>query len=438
MQPEIAEKSPDIAAASADRRRGFKATAASIAGFTLDFYDLYVVVFVAPVIASAFFPADQRTLSLAGAYATLAVTLVMRPIGAAVLGAVADRHGRRRAMVIGLAGVGLVTASMGALPTAAQAGVLAPILLLTLRMAQGLFVGGVFASTLTLGAESVSPRWRGVVSGLVGGGGTAAGSVLASLALVASTRVFEGDAFSVWGWRVMFFAGALPVLLSLIVARYVDESPLWRPQRADRRPLRELWTPPNRRALLQNVAVVFGVGTHFLLTLGFLPTYLQEVNGLSAAQVGPLLVAVNLAAILFAPLAGHWSQRAGRRAVLLTMAAVNVVVLPLAYWWLSALGPGSLPLIAVGALVVSCLTVACFGPLPIFLAERFTTPVRGSGTALSINLGFALAGLVPAAVNALSSDVGALTGYVVTGLVLAGVVAVTVLSRIPEPTRSLD
>ncbi len=420
-------------------RAGVRATAASVVGFALDFYDLYVVVFVAPVIAELFFPGNHPTLSLAGAYAALAATLIMRPIGAAVLGAVADRHGRKRAMIIGLSGVGLVTASMGALPTAAQVGVLAPIALLVLRLAQGLFVGGVFASTLTLGAESVSPRWRGAVSGLVGGGGTAAGSVLASLALVAATRVFAGDTFAQWGWRAMFFAGALPVVLSLLVARHVDESPLWTAAKETTvSPVRALGQAAHRGTLIGNIGIVFGVGTHFLLTLGFLPTYLQVVNGLTASTVGPLLVGVNIAALACAPISGHLSQRFGRRGVLLAASAVNAIALPLLYWWLGTL-PGTGPLLPIAALVlvISCLTIACFGPLPIFLAERFPTSLRGSGTALSINVGFALAGLVPAAVNALSGGVGRLPLFVIGGLVLASLVAVPVLSRTPEPARGL-
>jgi MFS family permease len=408
-------------------------------GFALDFYDLYVVVFVAPVIASAFFPATERTLSLAGAYIALAATLIMRPVGAALLGGIADRHGRKRAMVIALSGVGLVTALMGALPTAAQIGLLAPVLLLVLRLAQGLFVGGVFASTLTLGAESVAPRWRGAVSGLVGGGGTAAGSVLASVALVVATRLIPGDAFAEWGWRAIFFAGGLPVLLSLFVARYVRESPLWSPGAGGAgTPVRQLAAPAHRRVLAANIAIVFGVGTQFLLTLGFLPTYLQVVNGLPATTVGPLLVGVNLAALACAPLSGHLSERYGRRRVLLAVSVVNAVALPLLYRWLGTVrGSGQLLLVVTLVLAISCLTIACFGPLPIFLAERFPTPIRASGTAMSINIGFALAGLVPAAVNAGSGDVGRLPLFVVGGLVLASAVALFVLLRTAEPARRL-
>ncbi|MBB5083633.1 MFS transporter [Nonomuraea endophytica] len=406
-------------------------------GFALDLYDLYLIVFVAPTIAAVFFPFENPALALAGAYVALAATLIMRPIGAALMGSIADRHGRKRAMVVALLGVGCVTALMGLLPGAHAIGVAAPLLLLALRLVQGLFVGGVFASTLTLATESAPPRWRGLVSGLVGGGGTALGSLLAALALFAATRLFPGDAFAEWGWRAMFLAGGLPVLVSVFVMKHVDESPVWTAK--DTRsasPLAPLLARGrHRRALVANIAVVFGVGTFFLLTMGLLPSFLQVVNGLSLASVSVILLWVNLLAFAFAPLSGHLSERYGRRRVLLWTSVVNTIALPVLYLWLA--GVESSLLVMLPALLVSGLTIAAFGPLPIFLNERFPTSIRASGTALSINGGFALAGLVPALVNAVSGGPAQLPYFVAGALALAGAVTVATLSRTSEPKRGL-
>jgi MFS transporter, MHS family, proline/betaine transporter len=298
--------------------------------------------------------------------------------------------------------------------------------LLGLRLVQGLFVGGVFASTLTLATESVAPRWRGLASGLVGGGGTAAGSVLASLALLAATQVFPGDRFDEWGWRAMFLLGGLPIVLSLVASRYVEESPEWiRARTGDSRPLAELRAPHNRRVLVRNVGLVFGIGSHFLLTLGFLPTFLQVVNGAPIGAVAPVLVVVNLLAMTCAPVAGHLSQRWGRWRVMTTLIAANVVLLPLLYWWLASLTyvAGSLALFPP-VLLISCLAVAAFGPMPIFLNECFRTSIRASGTALSLNIGFALAGLVPVAVNAWSRTPATIPLLVAVAVVLSGMVAI--------------
>ena len=126
--------------------------------FSLDMFDLIILLYVASTIAPLFFLSDQPTLSLAAAYASYAVTLIMRPAGSAIFGNFADRRGRKRAMIVSVTGVGVVTALMGAVPTIHQIGLLAPIVFLTLRIVQGIFVGGVMASTHTIGTETVPER----------------------------------------------------------------------------------------------------------------------------------------------------------------------------------------------------------------------------------------------------------------------------------------
>src|SRR6202171_2887745 len=153
---------------------------ASVLGWSLDLFDLFTLLYVAPVVGNLFFPSSQPTLSLAAVYASFAVTLLMRPVGSAVFGSYAHRHGRKGAMVIAVIGVGVATAAFGVLPTVEMVGVTAPILFLILRLIQGVFVGGVVASTHTVGTESVPAKWRGAMSGLVGGGGAGIGALLAS------------------------------------------------------------------------------------------------------------------------------------------------------------------------------------------------------------------------------------------------------------------
>ena len=158
-----------------DQRQVMGAVAASCLGWALDLFDLFVLLYVAPVVGRLFFPSEHAMLSLAAVYASFAVTLLMRPLGSALFGSYADRRGRKGAMIVAVVGVGLSTAAFGLLPTVAQVGLLAPILFLLLRLVQGVFVGGVVASTHTIGTESVAPKYRGAVSGLIGGGGAGLG-----------------------------------------------------------------------------------------------------------------------------------------------------------------------------------------------------------------------------------------------------------------------
>src|ERR1700730_11886456 len=232
--------------ATLSNRGAVTAIIASTLGWSLDLFDLFILLYVAPAVGKAFFPSDSPTLSVAAVYASFAVTLLMRPVGSALFGNYADRHGRKGAMIIGVIGVGLATAAFGLFPTLAQIGVIAPVLFLILRLVQGVFVGGVVASTHTIGTESVPPRWRGMMSGLINGGGVGLGAFFASTAFFVTSSIFTGDAFDVWGWRVMFFAGVLNSVFGVLIFRALEESPIWRElaRTHSRAPLQMLCSAP--------------------------------------------------------------------------------------------------------------------------------------------------------------------------------------------------
>ncbi len=175
------------------RRQMINASIASLLGWSLDLFDLFILLFVAPEIGRLFFPTSIPTLSLAAVYASFAITLIMRPLGSAIFGNLADRTGRKRAMTIAVTGVGISTALFGALPTVMQIGIFASVLFIILRLVQGIFVGGVVASTHTIGTESVPPKYRGFMSGLIGGGGAGLGALLASIVYFIVSAIFPGE-----------------------------------------------------------------------------------------------------------------------------------------------------------------------------------------------------------------------------------------------------
>src|ERR1700690_1537691 len=218
------------AGSPAATRQMRNAIVASLLGWSLDLFDLFILLYVGPVVGALFFPSSIPTLSLAAVYASFAVTLLMRPVGSAIFGHYADVHGRKNAMFVAIVGVGISTAAFGLLPTIAQAGVVAPILFLILRLVQGIFVGGGVASTHTIGTEWAAPNRRGAVSGLVGGGGAGIGALMASFVFLVMSSLFPGDAFAVWGWRCMFFAGLLSSLLGWFIFNNLEESPFFKEQ----------------------------------------------------------------------------------------------------------------------------------------------------------------------------------------------------------------
>src|SRR5712664_2058555 len=398
------------AQAPGGNRQMINAIIASVLGWSLDLFDLFILLYVAPVIGALFFPSTHATLSLAAVYASFAVTLLMRPIGSAVFGHYADVHGRKGAMMIAIVGVGVSTAAFGALPTIAQAGIAAPIMFLILRLVQGVFVGGVVASTHTIGTESVPAKWRGAMSGLVGGGGAGIGALLASFVFLITSSVFPGEAFAQWGWRFMFFSGLLSSLLGWFIFKNLEESPFFnelqqqkaRKAAAAPSPVRTLFSSKYRFVLLINLLITFGGGAGYYLTSGYLPSFLKVVNAVPNNVSSLILMGASVAAFISAVLVGALSEKIGRKATFLAAGVSALVLLPLCYLGLAkAAGTTQVTLYA---LAIAFIGNASYAPVLIFLNERFPTSLRASGTGLSWNIGFALGGMTPTFVSLVSGS----------------------------------
>ncbi|MEJ8281726.1 MFS transporter [Pseudonocardia spirodelae] len=428
-------------------RQMVTAGTASTVGFAFDLFDLFILLYVASTVGPLFFPTDSPTLTLAATFASFGVSLVMRPLGGAVFGRYADRHGRKQTMLVTVGGVGLATAVMGALPTYATIGVAAPVVFVALRLVQGLFVGGVVASTHTMGTETVPQRWRGLVSGLVAGGGPGLGAVIASLVFLAVSAMFPGPAFDEWGWRVMFFTGLLASLASLAFFRLLEESPVWaaaaRARAAGTAPEqpargRDLLTAVRPRTLVAAAALVIGAGAQYYLTSGYLPTFLDKINQLPTGARGLLLVWTSLAILPIALLAGHASERFGRRPVFLVTGVVNLVALPLLALAMGGLGPDDTGALLGYGLLITVLANAPIAAVPIFLNELFPTRLRATATALIWNGGFAVGGLTTTFVSLASPTVPDIPGRL--AVFLAAVVALFLLGAAfaPETRGALD
>ena len=402
----IAETRSIEAAPPVGARQMRNATIASVLGWSLDLFDLFILLYVAPVVGALFFPASAPTLSLAAVYASFAVTLLMRPVGSAIFGHYADVHGRKSAMFKAIVGVGVSTAIFGVLPTIEQAGYLAPVLFLILRLIQGIFVGGVVSSTHTIGTESVSPERRGAMSGLIGGGGAGIGALLASFIFLITSSIFPGDAFAVWGWRCMFFSGLLSSLLGWFIFSSLEESPFFKERQQKRAagvadkpvaPVKELFSASWRNVLLLNLLVTFGGGAGYYLTSGYLPSFLKVVNKIPNHVSSLILIGASIMALISAIAVGALSDAIGRKKTFLVAGACMIVLLPICYFRMAAATDTGT--IAFYALAIAFLGNAGYAPILIFLNERFPTEIRASGTGLSWNIGFALGGMMPTFVS---------------------------------------
>jgi MFS transporter, MHS family, proline/betaine transporter len=381
------------------------AIAASSLGWALDLFDLFILLYVAPTVGKLFFPSALPTLSLAAVYASFAVTLLMRPLGSALFGSYADRYGRRGTMIVAVVGVGIVTALFGALPTINQIGVAAPVIFLVLRLIQGLFVGGVVASTHTIGTESVPPYWRGAMSGMIGGGGAGVGALLASVVYFITTEAFPGDLFAVWGWRFMFFSGIISSILGFFIFNKLEESPVWAELQAKRgrvlkAPVRELLSREYLPVWLVNLIMTIGGGGGYYLTSGYLPTFLKVVSKIPSDAASLILIAGSFIAIIASIIAGHLSTLWGRKRTFLVLALIRIVLLPLCY--IEMQRTHDIGVLTFWALLLTFFGNAGYAPLVVFLNERFPTALRSTGTGLSWNIGFAIGGMMPTFVSLFS------------------------------------
>ncbi len=344
------------AQAPGGNRQMINAIIASVLGWSLDLFDLFILLYVAPVIGALFFPSTHATISLAAVYASFAVTLLMRPIGSAVFGHYADVYGRKGAMMIAIVGVGVST-------------------------------------------------------GLVGGGGAGIGALLASFVFLITSSVFPGEAFAQWGWRFMFFSGLLSSLLGWFIFNNLEESPFFnelQQQKAARKataapsPVRTLFSSKYRAVLLINLLITFGGGAGYYLTSGYLPSFLKVINAVPNNVSSLILMGASVAAFISAVLVGALSEKIGRKPTFLAAGVSALVLLPLCYLGLAkAAGTTQVTLYA---LAIAFIGNAGYAPVLIFLNERFPTSLRASGTGLSWNIGFALGGMMPTFVSLASAS----------------------------------
>ena len=438
-----------------NQRQILTAVTASLMGWALDLFDLFMLLYVAPVVGKLFFPSTHAMLSLAAVYASFAVTLLMRPLGSALFGSYADRKGRKGAMVVAVMGVGVSTAAFGLLPTVAQVGVLAPVLFLALRLVQGVFVGGVVASTHTIGTESVAPKYRGAVSGLIGGSGAGLGALLASIAYLTMSAIFPGESFNEWGWRCMFFTGIISSLLGLVIFSRLEESPLWQQlaaQKAARSaearreapvaapgasPLRTVFSPPYRKVLLQNLLITIGGGSGYYLTSGYLPTVLKVVTQTPNHVAAGILMLGSLGVIVASVLSGHLSTLIGRKRTFIITALIQLAAGPWLYSQLPGMAGDTFTL-GLAVMALSALGCIGFAPVLIFLNERFPTAIRATGTGLSWNIGFAIGGMMPTVVSLVAAGPAVIPSTL--GLFFGGAAVLLLLGAlvVPETLGTLD
>jgi MFS family permease len=414
---------------------------ASLVGTTIEWYDFFLYATAASLVFNhAFFPDQSSLVGTLLSFATFAVGFVVRPIGGFVFGHVGDRIGRKKTLALTMFLMGGATALMGLLPTAAQIGVLAPALLLLLRIVQGFALGGEWAGAILLAVEH-SPTHRRGFAGSVPQVGLALGLALGTGVFALLQIALPDDAFEAYGWRIAFLISIVLVGFGVVVRLKAAETPSFEKIRAtdDRSavPLREVFRPPALRSTVLGLLSRWGEGAAFNTWGVFAISY--ATGTLHLARV-PVLVAVTAAALLMAallPVSGLLADRFGPRLVYASgIAAYGLAVFPV----FALFASGSFAAFAVGMLVVFGVVHAWFyGAQSTLYASLYPARIRYTGLSTVYQLsGVYASGLTPLILTALIAAVGGspwlACGYLVATAVVS--VVATLLLR-PRPLQEI-
>jgi SHS family lactate transporter-like MFS transporter len=370
---------------------------AGFLGWTLDAFDFFVVVFLIDTLAHQFGVPKKDIVR------TLMATLAMRPIGALLFGLLADRYGRRIPLMANVIYFSLIELLCGFSPNYT--------FFLVMRALFGIGLGGEWGVGASLVMEAAPVRWRGILSGVLQAG-YPTGYLLAALA----ARFL----LPTWGWRPMFWVGALPALLALYIRTKVPESEVWKQNRAAStgqvlKIVAKEWKRFAYLVVLMTFMMFLSHGTQDLY-----PDFLQEAHKVTAAVSANVAIIYNVGALFGAILFGHLSQVAGRRKGMIAALGLSLAIIPV---W--AFG-GSLPVLVVGAFLMQAGVQGAWGVIPVHLNELSADAARGLMPGLAYQLGILLASPTNSIEYALRDRVGyrwAIAGFeIVTILTLAMVV----------------
>lgn len=441
-------------AAVADAARGASSMPriifASSLGTVFEYYDFLLYGSLAAFFGALFFPPGNETAALLASLATFGAGFAVRPLGALVFGRLGDRVGRKATFQITILLMGLSTALVGALPTFADIGWWAPVLLVSLRMLQGLALGGEFGGATLYIAEHAPPGRLGYYTSWIQTNGTM-GFIL-SLCVVIVCRQLLGDAeFRAWGWRLPFLVSVVLLALSVYVRAKLAESPLFtelkRRGGLSAAPIRESFGQrANARSVAAAIAVAAPMALTWYSTQFYSLVFMQSTLKLDANIAAAALIPALLAGIPLYLLAGSWSDRVGRRPVMLTgMLLFCLILMPL-YKMLQQVAvpaPASVPQVLSVSLVilalVSSAALTC-GPGAAFLTELFPTRIRYTSLSLPYHLTSAwFGGFMPLTVAALVARSGNRFAGLWYPIVVCGVCLLLAVWLMPETRgRKLD
>ncbi|EOQ76015.1 MULTISPECIES: MFS transporter [Acinetobacter calcoaceticus/baumannii complex] len=398
---------------------------ASLVGTTIEFFDFYIYATAAVIIfPHLFFPASSGSAAVLQSLATFAIAFIARPIGAALFGHLGDRIGRKATLVAALLTMGISTVCIGLLPTYAQIGIVAPLLLAVCRLGQGLGLGGEWSGAVLLATEN-APEGKRAWYGMFPQLGAPIGFILATGSFLLLSAVIPEQAFMQWGWRIPFIASAVLVIVGLYIRLKLHETPAFQKvldkQKEVNIPFKEVLTKHTGKLILGTVAaictfVVFYLTTVFALNWG------TTKLGYARGEFLELQLFATLCFAAFIPLSAIFAEKFGRKT---TSIGVCIAAAIFGLFFSSMLESGNTLIVFLFLCTGLSIMGLTYGPIGTVLSELFPTSVRYTGSALTFNLaGIFGASFAPLIATKLAETYGLYAvGYYLTAASLLSLVA---------------
>jgi metabolite-proton symporter len=417
------------AATGVDARQLRRVAVASAIGTTIEWYDYFIYSTAAALIFGAqFFSALSPASGTLAAFATLGVGFLARPVGGILWGHFGDRLGRKGMLVASLLLMGVATVGVGLLPTYEQVGVLAPVLLLVLRLLQGLSAGGEWGGAALMAVEHAPDDKRGRY-GSFSQIGVPAGLILAQLVFFVVGNAMSESQFAAWGWRLPFLFSIVLVGVGLFVRLRIEESPVFRSlqsaQARSRRPIVEVFRERPRELVLASASFIANTAIGYVF-LAYLLSYGTSVLKISRNVMLVVVIVGSVTWLVSIVASAIWSDRVGRKPVYL-VGSVLLVVWSVPFFVLVDTKVAALMIVAV--VVLNIGLGASYGPQSAWFAELFEPRYRYSGASFAYAMGAVLGGgfapLIAASLQDATGTSLAVSAYMVlVGLIsLAAVIA---------------
>ncbi len=415
---------PRVSTTSAARR----AVRASFVGTSLESYDFYVFAYFSAIFsAPLFFPEADPVAARLGAFAVLALSFIVRPIGAVIFGNLGDRIGRRATLLITIAMMGVATGAIGLLPDYASIGLWAPILLVVLRIVQGLSLGGEWGGSILVAVEHASPRRRGLYAALPQLG-SPVGTILTGAIFLLLTATLSPADMLAWGWRIPFLL-AFPLLaVSLYLRVAIDETPLFRSltesDRRERVPVLAVFRRHPAGVAVAIGAALLGIGSYSLMNTYTISYGVVEL-GFSAQDLFVATLVGSLLQLVTIPVFGVLADRIGSaRVVAIGAAGTLLITFPLYFLLQFATFPILIATMVIGG-ILPTMSWAGLGGL---MADLFGGAIRYSALSIAYSVAAVVSGLVPLATSALGNATGQAWWH--PGIVLAALAIITLVTSI--------